>query len=163
MPESHSELRGRRESYRFTSHNCGYGAAFCLPGAKPSAYMNPVELIHTAWTAQYASSATHLIPIWAYQRPHRSRAAAAVRIVAAFSVRIYFVMEWTWAAIGVDFVPTKGHLGPSKHHLRKAGTDQRAQCPPMSESVHDSHLEAPLSSDTKKREGFSFKITMGLP
>ena len=51
---------------------------------------------------------------------------------------------------GADFVPTKGHLEPTKGHLSKSGTDQGACCPPMSESVHDSHSESPLSSDTKK-------------
>ena len=116
---------------------------FCLPGAIPYAYIDPVELIHTASTAQDASSTTHLTPIWAYQRPHRSRAAAAVRIAAAFSVRIYFVMERTWAAIGADFVPTKGHMEPTKRNLSKSGTDQSAHCPPMSELVHVSHSESP--------------------
>ena len=93
-------------------------------------------------------------PIWSPFGPTSSHLdpglSADVRIAAAFSVRIYFVMERTWAAIGADFVPTKGRLGPEERHLRKAGTDQRAHCPPMSELVHVSHSESPLSSDTKK-------------
>ena len=56
------------------SVNCGNRVAFCLPGGVPYAYINPVELIHTALTAQDASSTTHLVPIWAYQRPHSPRA-----------------------------------------------------------------------------------------
>ena len=70
------------------SVNCGYRAAFCLPGAVPCAYINPVELIHTASTAQTAPPQ----PIWSPFGPTSGHTvlglSADVRIAAAISFRI---------------------------------------------------------------------------